>query len=172
MFVKYTHTKSKPLYCYQYGVHQLNLTCCNPGYPVSRDPMDVHVCLLPHLLYGPIGWKRLAKPKRKLVVVTFHKYAVVSIQLVHKLHANNCHSQTLDLRVSCNSFMSAVVIGNWCCPTAPSHYLNQCWFIIDEVLLHSSKTNFACRSQYMNSWNDFWKMHLRNYSHISQGPMS
>ena len=29
-----------------------------------------------------------------------------------------------------------------CCLTAPSHYLNQCWLIISEVLLHSQESNF------------------------------
>ena len=29
-----------------------------------------------------------------------------------------------------------------CCLTAPSHYLNQCWLIISEVLRHSHEGNF------------------------------
>ena len=30
-----------------------------------------------------------------------------------------------------------------CCLTAPSHYLNQYWFIISEVFWHSPKSNFT-----------------------------
>ena len=30
-----------------------------------------------------------------------------------------------------------------CCLTAPSHYLNQCWLMISEVLWHSSDSNFT-----------------------------
>ena len=30
-----------------------------------------------------------------------------------------------------------------CCLTAPSHYLNQCWLIINKVQLHSSDDNFT-----------------------------
>ena len=30
-----------------------------------------------------------------------------------------------------------------CCLTAPSHYLNQCWLIINKVQWHSSEGNFA-----------------------------
>ena len=33
------------------------------------------------------------------------------------------------------SSMAQVMV---CCLTAPSHYLSQCWFIIDEVVWHSS----------------------------------
>ena len=29
-----------------------------------------------------------------------------------------------------------------CCPTAPCHYLNQCWLSIGEVLWHSPEKNF------------------------------
>ena len=30
-----------------------------------------------------------------------------------------------------------------CCLTAPSHYLNQCWLIISEILRHSPENNFT-----------------------------
>ena len=42
--------------------------------------------------------------------------------------------------------------------TAPSHYLNQCWLIINGDLWHSPETNF--------------KRSLKHYFHIAQGPMS
>ena len=54
-----------------------------------------------------------------------------------------------------------------CCLMAPSHYLNQCWLIIKEVLWHSPKGNFTGNAKDIYPWFEFG-----NYSHISQGPMS
>ena len=34
-----------------------------------------------------------------------------------------------------------------CCLTAPSHYLNQCWLIISEVLCQSHEDNFPKKAQ-------------------------
>ena len=39
-----------------------------------------------------------------------------------------------------------------CCLTAPSHYLNQSWLIISEVLEHSPESNFAGNAQKIYSW--------------------
>ena len=41
-----------------------------------------------------------------------------------------------------------------CCLTAPSHYLNQCWLIIDKVLWHSSQDIIMRRSQNNNRYNN------------------
>ena len=38
-----------------------------------------------------------------------------------------------------------------CCLTAPSHYLNQCWLIIREVLWHTSESSFAGIAQGIDS---------------------
>ena len=42
------------------------------------------------------------------------------------------------------------------CPTAPSHYLNQCWQMTSEVLWHSPDNNFI-ENTYNNiyRWNEF-----------------
>ena len=45
-----------------------------------------------------------------------------------------------------------------CCLTAPSHYLNQCWLIISEVLWHSFQGNFTGNAQDTNPWCE-----LENY---------
>ena len=42
-----------------------------------------------------------------------------------------------------------------CCLTAPSHYLNQCWLIISEVLWHSPEGNFTWNAQDMYPWREF-----------------
>ena len=36
--------------------------------------------------------------------------------------------------------------------TAPSYYLNHCWWIISEVLWHLLEHNFTCIPQYLNHW--------------------
>ena len=40
-----------------------------------------------------------------------------------------------------------------CCLTAPSHYLNQCWLIICEVMWHSHESKFS--AQATNLWKEF-----------------
>ena len=42
----------------------------------------------------------------------------------------------------------------WCL-TAPSHYLNQCWLIISEVLWHSTEGNFTWNAQDIYPWHEF-----------------
>ena len=42
-----------------------------------------------------------------------------------------------------------------CCRTAPSHYLNQCWLIINKVKWHSSDSNFTRDNSAINHWNSF-----------------
>ena len=37
--------------------------------------------------------------------------------------------------------------GNVCCLTAPSHYLNQCWLIISELLWHSPESKVTSSAQ-------------------------
>ena len=41
-----------------------------------------------------------------------------------------------------------------CCLTAPSHYLNQCWLMISEVLWHSPDSNFTENTSDIYRWND------------------
>ena len=38
------------------------------------------------------------------------------------------------------------------CLTTPSHYLNQCWLIISEVLWHSSEENFTTNTIDISRW--------------------
>ena len=42
-----------------------------------------------------------------------------------------------------------------CCLTAPSHYLNQCWLMISEVLWHSPDSNFTENASNIYCWNEF-----------------
>ena len=42
-----------------------------------------------------------------------------------------------------------------CCLTAPSHYLNQCWFIISKVQWHPSESKFRKNTSDINHWKNF-----------------
>ena len=42
-----------------------------------------------------------------------------------------------------------------CCLTAPIHYLDQCWFIMDLMLWHPPENNFIGIFQNINSINEF-----------------
>ena len=42
-----------------------------------------------------------------------------------------------------------------CCLTAPSHYLNQCWLTISEVLGHSPEGNFTGNAEDIYPWYEF-----------------
>ena len=50
------------------------------------------------------------------------------------------------------SALSQVMV---CCLTAPNHYLNQCWFLINEALSHSSEINFAASAPATILYNEF-----------------
>ena len=54
-----------------------------------------------------------------------------------------------------------------CCLTAPSHYLNQCWLIISEVLWHTPH-----RKCLYSSLKWFWNLLIWDCSQNPQGPMS
>ena len=57
----------------------------------------------------------------------------------------------------------------WCL-TAPSHYLNQCWLIVNGILWYSPCNNFTGSTWDISSW--VWKLWFWNYGHISQVAMS
>ena len=56
-----------------------------------------------------------------------------------------------------HGMMASLMFQHECChsgtihtlPTAPSHYLNQCWLIITEVLWHLSESSFMGKAQYI-----------------------
>ena len=56
---------------------------------------------------------------------------------------------------------------------APTHYLNQCWLIISEVLWHSHDGNFIENAQHISPWYDLLliKDYL-NICHIVESEMS
>ena len=41
------------------------------------------------------------------------------------------------------------------CLMAPSHYLNQYWLLISEILWHSPESNFTASTQATNLFNEF-----------------
>ena len=52
-------------------------------------------------------------------------------------------------------YMSTLAQVMACCLTAPSHYLNQCWLMISEVLWHSPDSNFTENAKDIYRWNEF-----------------
>ena len=57
-----------------------------------------------------------------------------------------------------------------CCLVAPSHYLNQCWLLVSDVLCHSPESNFTVlRLQFCIISLNIIPL---NYCHIFQGPLS
>ena len=59
-----------------------------------------------------------------------------------------------------------------CCLTAPSHYLNQFWFVISEVPWHLPESNITESARAATLYDEFEKYSLKNLCHISQGSMS
>ena len=57
-----------------------------------------------------------------------------------------------------------------CCLTAPSHYLNQCWLLIKEVLWHLPK---QLHSEWPSYYSVNWFLpYFKHYRHISYGPLT
>ena len=91
----------------------------------------------------------------------FHGNTVMTIMTFKTPMSHNCHGSMVTTNTNCwlwklwenfiNSLWPSDAIG-WhttgstliqvmaCCLMAPSHYLNQCWFIISQVLCHSSQS--------------------------------
>ena len=59
-----------------------------------------------------------------------------------------------------------------CCLTAPSHYLNKCWRITNEVLWHSRKDIFTENAQDSYLWYEFDDYWFKITASSPQGPMS
>ena len=53
-----------------------------------------------------------------------------------------------------------------CCLTAPSHYLNQCWIRISEVLRHLPGSNFTASAQTIILYNEFESCSLKLPPHL------
>ena len=64
--------------------------------------------------------------------------------LTHQLFVNSLWPSGAIWRYRSGSTLAQVMA---CCLMAPSHYLNQCWLIINEVLWHSSEGNFTGNAQ-------------------------
>ena len=67
----------------------------------------------------------------------------LQLQLLYKLYNSVWSSDT----VRRHRIWLALVQAMACCLTAPSHYLNQCWLMINEVLWHSPEINFTGNTQ-------------------------
>ena len=56
-----------------------------------------------------------------------------------------------------------------CCLMASSHYLNQCWLMVNEVLWHSPESNLPGNTQDIYPWYELGNYELWYYSCITMG---
>ena len=56
-----------------------------------------------------------------------------------------------------------------CCLTAQTHYLNQCWLLICEVLWHSCESNFTVSTQTTFLYDEFEKYTFKTTSTSPRG---
>ena len=75
------------------------------------------------------------------ILVTSHPYLVTITHL--RLGTYSFNSLWPSDTIWWHSSGSALAQVKACCLTAPSHYLNQCWFVISKVQWHSSEGNFT-----------------------------
>ena len=70
--------------------------------------------------------------------------------------------------IRCQTSWSTLVQVMACCLTAPSHYLNQCWHVINEVLWHSFQGHVYLNTQDSNP-HVAWTLHIFFKSQTSEG---
>ena len=95
-------------------------------------------------------WKKSKYPQYMQTVVTAHTVGVLRtcftllvlwLALVNS--TNNLNSLWPSDAIWWEGSRLILVQVMTCCPTAPSHYLDQCWHIITKVQWYSSEGNFA-----------------------------
>ena len=94
-------------------------------------------------------------------------YPTVSVRLLWPF--NSLWTSDVIWRQGSRSTLAQVMA---CCLTAPSHYLNQCWLMISEVLWHSPDSNFTGKYLRYFSWKWVWNLLIWDCSQIPQGTMS
>ena len=52
--------------------------------------------------------------------------------------------------------------------SGPSHYLNQCWLIVNWTLMNKRQWNLNQNKQFFHSWTCIWKCHLWNGGYFVQ----
>ena len=100
--------------------------------------------------------QRFSFEKMHLKMLSLYKMAATLFQLQHvqilSLHINSLWPIYVIWRQGSRSTLGQVMAS---CLMAPSHYLNQCWLMISEVLWHSPDSNFTENTQDIYHWNEF-----------------
>ena len=149
-----------------------------PPHPyLSSHPS---ACLPPHFSYPPLTFVRAPLPYSWPVSPppnqpSCRSPAPAASELLHRSHSSGCSTPKMksNMRLidnnkggfTYNSLRPSDAIWRWrsrstlaqvmaCCLTAPSHYLNQCWLMISEVLWHSPDNNFTENTD-IYRWNEF-----------------
>ena len=98
------------------------------------------MCGIEHILYGAFSvWK---------------VGCLLDIWIVSGVSLNSLWPSDAIWHHRSGSTLAQVMV---CCLTAPSHYLNQCWLTISEVLCHSCEgnLNFIGEAQDIYPWYEF-----------------
>ena len=69
-------------------------------------------------------------------------------------------------------FGSTLVQVMACCLMAPSHYLNQCWPVINKVFWHSPHCNFTGNALNINNWCELEYYQFKKHNHTFLWTMS
>ena len=90
---------------------------------------------------------KISTPKLYLEIYTFEITATSPRERVNSLWPSD-----VICRQGSRSTLAQVMA---CCLTAPSHYLNQYWLMISEVLWHSADKKFTENTSDIYHWNEF-----------------
>ena len=138
-----------------------------PGNTPLSEPMMV--CLLRHICVTQPHWVNTLRVRQN--GCHFVEQIFICISLVIPMHAVQSIECTVDMWIVatiCDGLVAGYNLlwpsdSKWWhrsgstlaqvmawCPTAPSHYLNQCWLIIKSVLWHSLESNFTKSAHKLN----------------------
>ena len=76
----------------------------------------------------------------------------ICMESLYRFYFNSLWSGVAIWRHRSGSTLAQVMA---CCLKAPSYYLNQCWFLISEILWHSPGSNFTLNAQAVILYNEF-----------------
>ena len=94
---------------------------------------------------------------------------MITIHLGNGLMLDNINSSWPSEPIWCHKTWSTTMLVQVmaCCLTAPTHYLNECWQIISEVLRHSPQGNLRWNTKDVYPW---WEFENYSFKMIAASP--
>ena len=124
----------------------VSISCCNglvpSGNKLLPEPVLTKFSIRPQLINS-------LAPGNDLTMQGSKALADISLTLLALI--NSLPSDV----IWCQGYRSTLAQVMACCMTAPSHYLNQCWLMVCEVLWHSLDSNFTENTSVVYHWNGF-----------------